>query len=391
TDHQLLTSDKESQYLAQDRQHGFAFDSSPLLRLALFKIGDTDHLLFFSYHHALLDGWSLNIVFDEVMMLYHRQALGPVVQYSSYLGHLLQQPANATQCFWQDLLHEVAPTPDLQLPSTWPPLQSIAAEPYGVHEHTLQCPLSAIHIFCQTLGITTNNLLRGLWALLLHRYLGDFNEVTFGVLVSGRNVPVPGIDDMVGMCINTVPFRAKFNNQQPLHDWLQTIHRVSGEIMTHEHASLVDIQQWANVPTDMPLFQSLLVYDKYRDSQLQVDDQEVQMRSTGGLNFTEYPLAASFYDQANNLCVALTYETDKYDNAYASLFCAYLDACLTRIVASTPITPIDYVQQLPENEHKTLMTWSQGAVKTLDPACALLPDLFTRSLHRCPHAIALES
>ncbi|KAJ1968141.1 hypothetical protein H4R35_006510, partial [Dimargaris xerosporica] len=391
TDHQLLTSDKESQYLALDRQHGFAFDSSPLLRLALFKIDDTDHLLFFSHHHALLDGWSLNIVFDEVMTLYHRQALGPVVQYSSYLGHLLRQPEKATQCFWQDLLHEVTPTPDLQLPSTRPPLQNIAAESYGVHGHTLQCPLSAIHTFCQTLGITTNNLLRGLWALLLHRYLEDSGEVTFGVLVSGRNVPVPGIDDMVGMCINTVPFRAKFNNQQPLHNWLQATHRISGEIMAHEHASLVDIQQWANVPTDMPLFQSLLVYDKYRDSQLQVDDQEVQMRSTGGLNFTEYPLAASFYDQANNLCVALTYKTDKYDDAYASLLCAHLDACLARIIASTPSTPIDYVQQLPESEYNALMAWSQGAVKTLDPACVLLPDLFTRSLHRCPHAIALES
>ncbi|KAJ1959442.1 hypothetical protein H4R35_007644, partial [Dimargaris xerosporica] len=289
------------------------------------------------------------------MTLYHRQALGPVVQYSSYLGHLLRQPENVTQKFWHDLLHEVIPTPDLQLPSTRPSLQDVAAESYATHDHTLQCPLSDIHAFCQPLGITTNNLLRGLWALLLHRYLGDSDEVTFGVLVSGRNVPVPGIDDMVGMCINTVPFRAKFNNQQPLHDWLQAIHRVSGEIMTHEHASLVDIQQWANVPSDTPLFQSLIAYNKFRDSQLQVDDQEVQMRSTGGLNFTEYPLAASFTDHENNLCVALTYKTKKYDDAYISLLCAYLDACLARVIASTPNTPIDYVQQLPESEYDVLM------------------------------------
>ncbi|KAJ1971791.1 hypothetical protein H4R34_005625, partial [Dimargaris verticillata] len=192
------------------------------------------------------------------------------------------------------------------------------------------------------------------------------------------------------MCINTVPFRAKLNNEQPLHDWLRDIHRVSGEIMAHEHASLVDIQQWANAPVDAPLFQSLLVYDKYRDSQLKADEQEVRMRTTGGLNFTEYPLTASFHDNEHKLCLLLAYRTDKYDDAYASLLSAYLDACLARVVTSTPNTPLDSVQQLPESEHRVLMSWSQGEDTTLDPACTLLPDLFTRSLHRCPQAIALE-
>ncbi|KAJ1976921.1 hypothetical protein H4R35_002496, partial [Dimargaris xerosporica] len=391
TDHQLLTGGRESQYLVQDRQHGFAFDGSPLLRLALFKVNDTDHLLIFTHHHALLDGWSLNIVLDEVMALYHNQTLAPVVQYSSYLGHLTQQPTDVTQRFWQGLLHEAIPTPDLQLPSTRPPLQPTTTEPYATHNHTLQCPLSNIHAFCQSLGITLNNLLRGLWALLLHRYLSEFDEVTFGALVSGRNVPVPGIDDMVGLCINTVPFRAKFNREQPLHDWLRDIHRVSGEIMAHEHANLVHIQQWANIPTDTPLFQSLLMYDKYRQSQNEIDEQVIRMRPSGGLNVTEYPLTAGFYDHENELCVALVYKTDSYDNAYVTLLGAYLDACLSRMIESTPDVLLGHVQRLPESEHKMIMGWSQGMAKTLDPAYTLLPDLFMTSLARCPRAIALES
>ncbi|KAJ1972508.1 hypothetical protein H4R34_005387, partial [Dimargaris verticillata] len=391
TDHQLLNDDMEHQYLAQDRQCGFVFDGSPLLRLALFKINDTDHLLFFSHHHALLDGWSLNIVLDEVMALYHNQTLAPVVQYSSYLGHLTRQPAEATQRFWQELLHEVTPTPDLQLPSTRPPSQPTPAKPNAICDQTLHCSLSDIHAFCQSLGITTNNLLRGLWALLLHRYLGDAKETTFGTLVSGRNVPVPGIDDMVGLCINTIPFRAKFSSEQTLHDWLRDIHRVSGEIMTHEHANLVHVQQWANVPTGTPLFQSLLVYDKYRQSQLAADEQDICMRPAGGHNVTEYPLTASFYDHENELHVALVYKTNSYDDAYISLLCAYLDACLSRIIASTPGTVLEHIQQLPESEHRMIMDWTRGIVKTPDPDCALLSDLFTNSLSRCPHAIALES
>ncbi|KAJ1968797.1 hypothetical protein H4R35_006326, partial [Dimargaris xerosporica] len=355
TGHHLLNDDIEHEYLAQDRQHGFAFDGSPLLRLVLFKINDTDHLLFFTHHHALLDGWSLNVVLDEIIALYHNQTLAPVVQYSSYLGHLTQQPTDVTQRFWQELLHEAIPTPDLQLPSTQPPLQPTMAEPCATLDHTLQCPLSAIHTFCQSLGVTLNNLLRGLWALLLHRYQGDCDEVMFGTLVSGRNVPVSGIDNMVGLCINTVPFRASFNSEQTLHDWLRDIHRVSGEIMAHEHASLVHIQQWAKVPANTPLFQSLLVYDKFRQDQLEIDNQVIRIRPSGGFNVTEYPLTASFSAEKNELHLTLQYKPNSYDDAYASLLCAYLDACLSHIVESLPDTPLEYAQRLPKSEHKMIM------------------------------------
>ncbi|KAJ1977844.1 hypothetical protein H4R35_002130, partial [Dimargaris xerosporica] len=389
--HDPSSTDFEHNFFATDRQHGFMFDGSPLLRLALFKINDTDHLVFLTHHHALLDDWSFNLVLDEVVALYHNQPLTPVVQYSSYLSHLTQQPTETTQRFWRELLYEATPTPDLQLPSTRPPLHPIKAEPYATHEHALQCPLSDIHAFCWSLGITTDSLLRGLWALLLHRYLDGPAEVTFGIRVSGRNVCLTGIDSVVGLCSNTVPFRAKFNSEQPLHNWLRNIHRVSGDIVAHDHASLVDIQQWLNQPADTPLFQSLLVYDEYRQNQLVASEHVIQMQSLGGPSFTKYPLTASFYDHKNKHCVTLAYKTNKYNGAYASLFCAYLDTCLARIIDSTFATPLSYVQKIPKSEHKVIMDWSHGMAKSLDPACALLPDLFTSSFDRCPDVIALEN
>ncbi|KAJ1978204.1 hypothetical protein H4R34_003291 [Dimargaris verticillata] len=312
-------------------------------------------------------------------------------QRRSYVGHSTGQPESATVGFWRALLHGVILTPDLQLPSTRLSSQHTIAEPYVTHTHTLGCPLSNIHAFCQSLDITTSSLLRGLWALLLHRYLSYPAEVTFGVLASRRSVLLADIDNTAGMCINLVPFRVKFDSEQPLHNWLRYIHRVSGEIMAHEHASLVDIQQWANAPVDTSLFQSLLVYDKHCENQLELDNQGMGMRPLDGFNFTKYSLTASFYNNDKNLCVSLVYRTDKYDDAYASLLCACLDACLSSIISSTPDTVLERIQQLPDSEYETIMRWSHGIAKSLDPTCALLPDLFTNSLHRCPQAIALES
>ncbi|KAJ1972765.1 hypothetical protein H4R35_004494 [Dimargaris xerosporica] len=229
--HDPNDADFERDYFAADRQHGFAFDGSPLIRMALFKITDTDHRLFLTFHHALLDAWSTSIVLDEVLAQYHEQPLYPALQYHTYLAHLMHKPAQGTQAFWQTTLNKVKPTPDLQLPSMLPPSPLPSAPSYECYKHSLSCPLADIHAFSQRLGITTNNLLRGLWALLLSRYLNEKVEVTFGVLVSGRNEPLPGIDDMVGLSINTVPFRASFDHQQPLHDWLRGIHQLSGKIM----------------------------------------------------------------------------------------------------------------------------------------------------------------
>ncbi|KAJ1979573.1 hypothetical protein H4R35_001466 [Dimargaris xerosporica] len=388
--HDPSDADYERSYFAADRQHGFAFDGSPLIRMALFKITDTDHWLFLTFHHALLDAWSTNIVLDEVLVLYHEQPLYPALQYHTYLAHLMCKPTQTTQAFWQTTLNKVKPTPDLQLPSRFPPSPLPSPPSCECHKRSLSCPLADIHAFSQRLGITTNNLLRGLWALLLSRYLNEQDEVTFGVLVSGRNEPLPGIDDIVGLSINTVPFRAALDHQQPLHDWLQDIHRLSGAIMAHEHASLVDVQKWAGVPADTPLFQSLLVYDKYRESALALDDQRIQCTAHDAMNFTEYPLTVSFTNVGNELHMILMYNASKYDAAYITLISAYLDACLSWIVESTPNTLVESVWQLPPDEHSAITIWSQGQEKTLDPSCQLLPDLFLHSVSRTPDAIALE-
>ncbi|KAJ1972898.1 hypothetical protein H4R34_005252, partial [Dimargaris verticillata] len=388
---QLPDDGFDQKFFALDRQHGFAFDGCPLVRIALFQVTDSDHRLFLTLHHALLDAWSMNIVLDEVMALYYGQSLEPVMQYNCYLTHLAQLPMHTTEAFWSELLNDVKPTPDLQLPSVRAPTSEPVAQRYATHQQRLTCPLSDINAFCQRLGITVNNLLRGLWALLLSRYLNASDEVTFGVMVSGRSVPLSGIDDMAGLCINTVPFRAKLDHHQPLHVWLRHLHHISGSIMAYEHASLVDIQRWANVAAGTPLFQSLLVFDKYRESLLNPDDHQVQCHEAGGLNFTEYPLTATFAMNKNSLQLLLEHDTAKYDPAYITLLGNFVDHCLTRAIQSSADSTLTEAMQLPLPELETITTWSQGTTATYDPECTLLHDMFMRNLATRADAVALES
>ncbi|KAJ1971076.1 hypothetical protein H4R34_005857, partial [Dimargaris verticillata] len=196
---------------------------------------------------------------------------------------------------------------------------------------------------------------------------------------------------MVGLCINTVPFRTRLDRHQPLHHWLHSVHQLSGSILAHEHAGLVDIQRWAKQPTDMALFQSLLVYNRYRGSSTSWPIAQLGALEISGLSVAEYPLVAMFSDAGHQLQLTLMYDAGKYSEGYIVLLSAYLDTCLTRIMQSTPDTPLEHVWQLPEGERRMISEWSQGATTTLDPSCRLLPDLFVNTLNRTPDAIALES
>ncbi len=85
----------------------------------------------------------------------------------------------------------------------------------------------------------------------------------FGATVSGRSAPVPGIDRMVGMFINTVPVRAAVPRDEPVLAWLKALHRGQGELSELEHTPLVSVQGWSAIPRGTPLFESLVVFENF--------------------------------------------------------------------------------------------------------------------------------
>ncbi|RKP33755.1 hypothetical protein BJ085DRAFT_41021, partial [Dimargaris cristalligena] len=98
----------ENTYFETDRQRGFTFDG-PLFRMALFTppgTGNSRHLCFFTFHHALLDAWSQNIVLAQLVDLYHGTAPTPSAQYSSYIAHLQSTDQSQLQQFWQTTLEK---------------------------------------------------------------------------------------------------------------------------------------------------------------------------------------------------------------------------------------------------------------------------------------------
>ncbi|KAJ1913842.1 hypothetical protein IWQ60_009052, partial [Tieghemiomyces parasiticus] len=238
-------------------------------------------------------------------------------------------------------------------------------------------------------GLTFNSLLRAVWALTLARYLGEAEEATFGVLMSGRNVNLPGIEGMVGMCINTLPFRTRFQPEEPVCDYVRRVNQESGTLTEYEQCGLVDINRWAGLDTGNPLFQTLLVYGS-RPKFASTANFDFKYLPRSGRNLTEYAYTVSFTEENESLALGLLFQTKNCDIHYARLMCRFVDHCMTTIVRKSASQILRQVP-LPATEKALIDLWSTGPIVDFPQKGWPAHQLFTQHLATQPDAIALES
>ncbi|MEP7122425.1 MAG: condensation domain-containing protein, partial [Byssovorax sp.] len=197
-------------YAADECNKSFDLTRAPLMRLSLLRLTDTTYRFIWSLHHLIIDGWSLPLLVKEVFAMYAAYSTGKeprldrVKPFGDYIGWLNKQSLSGAETFWKKTLAGfVAPTPfRVDHPVN-------EGEAHEVDETMLVFTAdesASLTAFARQHQLTLSTLVQGAWALLLARYSGE-DDVLFGATVSGRGAPVPGIDRMVGLFINTLPVR----------------------------------------------------------------------------------------------------------------------------------------------------------------------------------------
>ena len=254
-------------YLREDRARGFDPARAPLMRVALLRRSEDEHVLVWSFHQMVLDGWSLPLVFRDLMALYWAASEGQEARlprpgaFRDYMAWLASQDLERAERFWREALAGfTAPTP-LVLPP--PGGGAGAAGGVGSIEERLTAEDSAgLQEAARRAGATVNTLVQGAWALLLSRYAGE-EEVVFGTTVSGRPTELEGVEEMVGLFINTLPVRVRVRPEAQLAEWLREVQAHNVELREHEYTPLVQVQGWSEVPRGAPLFESLVVFENF--------------------------------------------------------------------------------------------------------------------------------
>ncbi|CAN9457853.1 unnamed protein product [Alternaria alternata] len=194
--------------------------------------------------HVINDGTSVSNLLADLARAYARKLTradaGPL--YSDYIGYLLSRSGDADLAYWKTHLAGIEPC-------FFPTLNDgIPSSPESASVDIELCSTSRVQDFCKHNGVTLSNVLQLTWALTLHYYVGTF-DVSFGLIASGRDIPVSNIDEAVGCFVNMVVSRLSFSDETTIAQLLEALQTGSTEALSHQGCSLADIQHALQLPS----------------------------------------------------------------------------------------------------------------------------------------------
>src|SRR5256884_1099464 len=375
-----------------DRQTGFVREQAPLLRLTMFRLGAEHHQLVWSFHHAILDGWSVSLLLQEFFARYQALAQGSQPRlpagrpYRDYIAWLQQQDQAEAQAFWQKQLAGFTASTPLPLKATQP-----QAEPsYRQQNLLLSREVSqGLNTVARALQITVNTLLQASWAYVLSRYSGQA-EVLFGMVVAGREAELVGVESLVGLCINTIPVRIALPAQGPVQAWLRQLHEQLATLQRYSYYPLRQIQSLSELGAGQSLFPSILAFEsepveqtlqqvQHSDLHLQSTDEEMPQR-------TNYPLSAVALP-GEQIGLLLSYQEQALEAELVSRMLDLWQQVLETLVQQ-PEHPLAALPLVSETERALLLDrWN--ATEQAYPQDVCVHELFEQQAQRQPQAIAL--
>ena len=266
-----------AEFARADLLSGFDLQQAPLARVILLHLGEQRFQLVWTMHHILLDGWSTSALMRELMQCYAQQSLPPAgPAYAAYIRWLERQDPQAGEQFWKQALRR------LDGPTLLAEGVRADASRQGYHKIYARFDAAAtrrLEQFARAQRVTMNTLIQAAWGLVLQGGKRT-DAVVFGSTVSGRPATLAGVEQILGLFINTIPIVIEHRPQQLVGDWLRAVQQANLECREHEQTPLYDIQRWAGM-AGRPLFDSIIVFENFPIAR------SLEVQQSTGLRFGE--------------------------------------------------------------------------------------------------------
>ncbi|MFB6849650.1 amino acid adenylation domain-containing protein, partial [Streptomyces sp. NPDC056373] len=369
------------------RRYRMDVGQAPLLRvITAFDRGRGRWLVLLLTHHLAIDHVAQEVLQEEVF-LHHQgrtDALPPALPFRDFVAEarLGVSRAEHEEFFTRQL-------GDVSEPTVPFGLVDVRGDGSAVAEahHSVEADLARrIRACARTLGVSAAALWHVAWAQVLARVC-DQDDVVFGTVLFGRMQAGAGSDRVLGMFINTLPLRVTVADDG-VREVVRETHARLADLLRHEHAPLVLAQGRSGVPAPAPLFTSLLNYRHSQaegsvDAALTWEGVDVLFREER----TNYPVTVSVDDFG----VGFELTAHAADGADPELLCAMLHTALGNLVSaleqSSPETPANRVETLPDRYRVLVQDWNDTAVEYPDQA--LVHELFERQAARSEDAVAV--
>ncbi|WP_307793113.1 non-ribosomal peptide synthetase [Amycolatopsis sp. MtRt-6] len=308
----------EAALLAADREAGLDPAVPPLLRVTLIRLAGARIRVLWTFHHVILDGWSVFEVLTDVLA---HVAGVPVRRRRPFADHLAwlarQDVGEHLEAHWRQALAGLTPT---RLPFDRPPGRAHRTRSTSTVDRKLSAVDSTrLAAFARRHRLTVNAVVQGSWARLLARHGGD-PDVCFGAVVAGRPPELPGVAAIVGMFVNTVPVRVTVSEAGDRPAWFRRLQADQAEARRFGHVSLAALRRWSGLPARESLFDSIVVFENYPFDSAGLAARGLHVAELTAIEITNYPLALVAHGgtrEDEQLTLRLGYDPALFDGGTA--------------------------------------------------------------------------
>ncbi len=370
-------------------RQGFDLAQGPLVRLTLFRVAESTHLLVLVMHHIISDGWSMGVFCRELAALYagHGEQLPALpMQYADYALWQREMLEGATLerqlAYWRPRLAGVT-TLELPTDRPRPPVLSYRG---ARHPVALSPGLTAaLKQLSQRERVTLYMLLLAAFQVLLARHSGQ-DDIAVGSPIAGRTRSE--FEGLIGFFVNTLVLRTDLSGNPRFSELLARVRESALDAYAHQDVPFEKLVAELKPPRDLsrsPLFQLMFVLQNAPGGELALPNLEVKAQELDTAT-AKFDLTLTLSEGPAGLYGELEYATDLFDAATIARMVGHFTALLEDIVAR-PQTPIDELAVLATAER---MARDDGSETEADyPRDRCIHQLFEEQAARTSEAVAV--
>ncbi len=387
----INSSDKEAKIIdIKDSELNVKIDiSENPLRIAIIKLDISKYELIITYHHILYDGWSNGVVVKEFVQdcnsLCEDKPLSIIKKnsFKEFIKYYQKQDKAMQETFWREHFNAYESKSTIWTKPSY-------SEIYTVNNkvnYKLNNKISEdIYEFCKKQKTTVAALIYTAWGILLQKY-NNTNDIVFGTTVSGRNADISGVEDMVGLFINTLPLRVNSTEGESVQNLLEKVDCILKERDEYQSTSLVDIKPYSGIDNKEELFDTLVVIENYPiDKELLNNDNPIKIEEYSMTEMTNYKLTLAIID-FEGLELELSYDTSIFNYAEINRMLRHFENIIINIIVNQ-VSSISQIDMLTKEERQQILT-DFNNTKADYPKDKTIHKLFEEQVEKTPDSIAI--
>ncbi len=354
--------------LASDRDQGFDLAAAPLSRMLLIRTGDQQWEWVWSFHHLIVDGWSAQVLLDELFGTYRASADGRPLTlpdpppYRDFVAYYLDRDTEAERDYWTRKLAGYAAPLDLSVPGL---PASEGSTGYRTEYRSLDQAMSDdLAALARSHQVTLNTVFVAIWALVVGRWART-KDVVFGTTVAGRPPGLDNAERATGLFINTLPTRVSLQPAQRLGALLNDIQTGQLDDRRHELASLADMQRWSDVPGGESLFESIVVFENYPPGGGRRLGDSITLGPARHIEQSNYPVAVLVIP-GDEIRLGVVHDRSRFSEAAVDALFAQLVAVARAFIAD-PDGTLSGFSLVGPSDVARIAALSRGPDLTADP------------------------